>query len=109
MLDVYPTLGELCGLPAPPNLAGQSLRPLLDNPKAKWTKPAYTQVTRSDPDGQFMGRSVRTERWRYTEWDGGKKGVELYDHKKDPREFANLASDPRHVGTVEEMKRLLRN
>jgi arylsulfatase A-like enzyme len=55
-----------------------------------------------------MGRSVRTERWRYTEWDEGRKGVELYDHASDPREYHNLANDPAYAKTVEELKRLLR-
>jgi uncharacterized sulfatase len=57
---------------------------------------------------KFMGRSVRTERWRYTEWDDGKKGIELYDHDADPREHRNLANDERHAQTVTELKALLR-
>ena len=44
-----------------------------------------------------MGKSVRTERWRYTEWDEGKKGAELYDHDSDPHEFKNLANDPKQA------------
>jgi uncharacterized sulfatase len=54
-----------------------------------------------------MGYSVRTEKWRYTEWDGGKRGVELYNEVEDPREMHNLASDPAHRDTVAEMQRLL--
>ena len=53
-VDVYPTLADLCNLPAPTNLAGQSLRPLLDNPNARWTKPAYTQVTRTAGGRQWV-------------------------------------------------------
>ena len=52
-----------------------------------------------------MGRSVRTERYRYTEWDGGKKGVQLYDYEKDPGELKNLADDPAYAETVKQMKR----
>jgi hypothetical protein len=55
-----------------------------------------------------MGRSVRTEHWRYTEWDEGKQGVELYDHDKDPFEVNNLAKDAKYGKVVEELKQLLR-
>jgi len=106
-LDLYPTLADLCGLEAPKNLAGASLRPLLDDANTPWSRPAYTQTRRGGKNGSFMGYSVRTERWRYTEWDGGKRGVELYDHQNDPREFVNLANDPEHARTVAEMRRLL--
>jgi uncharacterized sulfatase len=106
-LDVYPTVADLCGLTPPKNLAGASLRPLLNKPRLRWDRPAYTQVQRGDAAGRFMGRSVRTERWRYTEWGDGKRGVELYDHEKDPREFTNLANDPKHASTVAELKALL--
>jgi uncharacterized sulfatase len=88
LLDIYPTLAELCGLNPPSDLEGRSLRPLLADPDAPWKRPAFSQVMHED----FMGRSVRTERWRYTEWDGGKQGVELYDHDLDPLELRNLAA-----------------
>jgi iduronate 2-sulfatase len=104
LVDIYPTLAELCGLDPGQKLQGESLAPLLKNPAARWTKPAYTQVRR----GQIFGRSVRTERFRYTEWDGGKAGVELYDHEKDPNEFTNLAKDPNYVITVGELSALLK-
>jgi len=103
LVDLYPTLADLCGLPAPATLEGKSLRPLLNQPKCAWTAPAYTQVVHA----KKMGRSVRTERWRYTEWNGGKDGLELYDHDHDPHEWRNLANDSKYAGTVEEMKKLL--
>ncbi|MFC6100473.1 sulfatase [Olivibacter domesticus] len=90
LLDIYPTLAELANLPAPTDLDGKSLVSLLENPAANWNKAAYTQVKR--PNG-VVGRSVRTERWRYTEWNEGKAGAELYDHDQDPDEFNNLAAD----------------
>jgi uncharacterized sulfatase len=102
-IDVYPTLAALCGLKPPANLQGRSLVPLLDDPERKWRDVAFTQVTR----GKLMGRSVRTARWRYTEWDDGAKGVELYDHEHDPRELTNLAADPAHADTVKQLKGLL--
>jgi hypothetical protein len=63
-------------------------------------------VRRGHTNDFFMGYSVRTERWRYTEWDDGKRGVELYDHDHDPREHTNVA-DSKHAKVVAEMRRLL--
>jgi uncharacterized sulfatase len=108
LLDLYPTLADLCGLPRPEGVEGSSLRPLLDNPDASWRLPAYTQVARGGQGQAFMGRSVRTERWRYTEWDEGRRGVELYDQDRDPHEYRNLANDPDHAARVQELKALLR-
>jgi arylsulfatase A-like enzyme len=103
-VDIYPTVADLCGLTAPTNLAGVSLRPLLANPEAPWDRPAYTQVDR----GGVPGHSVRTERWRYVEWDNGRQGGQLYDHTQDPQEQHNLAADPRHADVVREMQTLIR-
>jgi uncharacterized sulfatase len=110
LIDMYPTLADVCGLKAPGGLDGTSLRPLLDDPTKPGKQAAYTQVTRGGPKkgGTIMGYSVRTESWRYTEWDGGAKGSELYDHDADPHEHRNLADDPQHAKVVQEMKALLR-
>jgi len=105
LLDLYPTLAGLCGLQTPPWLAGADLTPLLNKPKTNCSRPAYTQVFRPAP--KIMGRSVRTERWRYTEWNNGEEGAELYDHKKDPFEYNNLAANPDFVKVTAEMRRLL--
>jgi uncharacterized sulfatase len=107
LLDLYPTLADLSGLTAPAGLEGRSLRPLLADPAAAWDSPATSQVQRTIGDATFMGYSVRTERWRYAEWDEGRQGVELYDETNDPDELRNLAADPRHAGTVTELKRAL--
>lgn len=104
MLDIYPTLADLCGIEPPKAFAGRSLKPLLQNPKAKWGKAALTQVSNNDRNG----RCVRTERWRYTEWDGGNAGAELYDHRKDPQELKNLAKDPHVNSVIEELKPFVR-
>jgi uncharacterized sulfatase len=103
-VDLYPTLADLAGLTPPKNLEGASLKPLLDDPSRAWDRPAFTQVQR----GNFPGYSVRTERWRYTEWDGGKKGSQLYDHDADPHEFTNLIDDPKHAQVVAQMKALVK-
>jgi uncharacterized sulfatase len=107
LIDMYPTLVDLCGARAPAHLQGKSLRPLLDDPARDVKSAAYTQVQRGQKQG-FMGRSVRTARWRFTEWDDGKKGQELYDHDADPHEARNLAGDPAHAQTVAELRELLR-
>lgn len=104
LVDIYPTLADLCGLTPPSNLAGESLRPLLDNAEAHWEKPAFTQVWRNG----FSGHSVRTERYRYTEWDHGDKGAQLYDYSKDPQEQMNVVDDPEYAQVVAELKQLVR-
>jgi uncharacterized sulfatase len=105
LVDLSATLCDLAGLPAPQGVEGSSLRPLVENPDAAWNRPAFTQVSRGK---KGMGRSIRTEQWRYTEWDVGKAGVELYDQVKDPKEYKNLANDPAQAQTVTHMKSLLK-
>lgn len=92
LVDVYPTLAELCGLAPPAGLDGRSLAPLLDEPLQPWKNAAFTEVTRGPRNARFLGRSIRTERYRYTEWDEGRRGVELYDHSADQDEFRNVAA-----------------
>lgn len=104
LVDLYPTLAELAGLSPPKDLQGVSLVPLLKNPRAEWKRPAFTQVSRN----AFSGHAVRTERWRYIEWEGGKRGTELYDHDSDPHEYRNLANAPAHAAVVEELRSLVR-
>lgn len=89
LVDLYPTMAELSGIPIQEDLDGKSLLPLLHNPNQSWKQSAFTQVKR----GEITGKSVRTARWRYTEWrkDGDRIGVELYDHASDPGEYRNLA------------------
>ncbi len=89
LLDVYPTLIDLCGLPERQELEGQSLRPLLIDPEASWNKPAITSL---GPDKV----TVRTERWRYSQFPDGE---ELYDHEKDPLEWHNLVTLPEYEDT----------
>jgi uncharacterized sulfatase len=109
-VDIYPTLVDLCGLTPPANLAGKSLRPLLNKPDQVFKEAAYTQIERGGGQGRprFMGYSVRTSRFRYNEWDDGAKGAELYDEIADPREKTNLARDPRYAATILELQKLLR-
>ena len=103
LVDIYPTLADLTGLQPPPGLQGVSLKPLLENPQAPWDRPAFTQVQR----GKIPGHSIRTEKWRYNEWDYGKKGRELYDEVNDPHELHNLADDPRYADVVKKLQEQL--
>lgn len=102
-VDMYRTIADLCGLEPPAEVEGTSLRPLLENPTATWERPAYTQLGRRGVDG----RSVRTDRWRYTEWNGGSDGIELYDQADDPREYHNLADDPALAAERARLRELL--
>lgn len=108
LLDLYPTLADLCGLPKPAHLEGISLVPLLMDPESDWSRSAFSQVLRRSRDDRFMGSSVRTERWRYTEWDDGRRGQELYDHDNDPFELENLSRDPAYSDVLEKLRRRLR-
>lgn len=108
LIDIYPTLAELCELPAPCDLDGKSLVPLLKNPGIEWDYPAFTQLLRNRDNTRIEGRTIRNERYRYTEWDKGVHGSELYDYEIDPLEFTNLTNDIRYKEIVDEMSRKLR-
>jgi arylsulfatase A-like enzyme len=114
MVDIYPTLAELSGLELPKNLKGRSLVPLLKEETQSLREAALTvawsRAGSLHPEVRskhIMGCSVRTARYRYTEWGGGRHGTELYDYETDPEEYTNLANDPGHTGTVKRMKILL--
>lgn len=106
-VDLYPTLAELCGVKPPDNLQGQSLVPMLKDPSVTGRGWAITQVNRGNNAKRFFGYSLRTPRWRYTEWDEGKQGRELYDHDADAHELTNLANDPAQAKTIEELSQQL--
>ncbi len=103
-IDIYPTVAELCGLQVPAGLPGKSLVPLLQEPSATWDGQAITQVLRPGDGEPVMGRSIRTARWRYTEWNGGQQGRELYDHSGDASEFVNLADREGYATLIERLR-----
>jgi iduronate 2-sulfatase len=116
LLDLYPTLADLCRLKVPAELAGKSVRPVLENPTATVKAAAVTQHPRPAYYGdeeplEAMGYSLRGDRYRYTEWrsatDGQVLARELYDHEDDPAETVNLASQSVHAATVDDLARQL--
>jgi uncharacterized sulfatase len=114
LIDLYPTLVSLCDLPTREGLDGIDLSRQLNDPTRPTKDAAYTMTTRDDSPAKdhaksmsYQGRSVRTDRWRYTEWDDGKRGVELYDHDNDPHEWKNIAADAQLAGVVRELHELL--
>lgn len=104
LVDLYPTLAELCGLATPEGLEGTSFVPLLTDPSRAWKRAAFASTIKSKKSPLF--HSVRTDRYAYIE-SAGEDPAELYDHQKDPKEMRNVATDPAYQKTVAEMKKLL--
>ncbi|MFN0242447.1 MAG: sulfatase [Planctomycetota bacterium] len=100
--DIFPTLIDLCGVPFLSSLEGRSLAPMLEDPSRRVRDHALTVI--QSGKGQ-IGKSVRTERYRFTLWPDG--SAELYDHDADRHEFVNLAQEQSHAQTVVELKKLL--
>jgi arylsulfatase A-like enzyme len=98
LLDLYPTLLALCGAPADQKCEGTSLEPLLADPARTWDRPAITTHGRGN-------HAVRTEQFRYIRYSDGSE--ELYDHRVDPLEHANLAGDPKHAATKRELAKFI--
>ena len=107
LVDLVPTLCELLDMPQPGDLEGTSFVPLLRRPKQPWKKAAFTVCSIAG----YVGRSVRTKRWRYSLWQSKKPNsqeLELYDLQADPWEQNNLANDPGYSKEVEQMSALLK-
>jgi arylsulfatase A-like enzyme len=102
MVDLFPTLAELCGVTPPAGLQGRSFSPQLKDPEAPGKEFAYTVVKRGDQ----LGLAIRFDHWRYTEW-GSPDQAELYDLDSDPKEFTNLVGQPSHAATLGRARQLL--
>lgn len=98
LLDIYPTLNELCGLPAKPDLEGHSLKDFLGRGTAERPWPAITT-------NNYQNHSVRTRNWRYIRYADGAE--ELYDMKNDPHEWHNLIGQPVYKKWADSLKRWL--
>ena len=98
LIDLYPTLIDLCGLPKKGGLEGRSLKPLLENPNTKWPYPSLTTM-------KFKRHTIRTEKWRYIRYNDGSE--ELYDHDKDPDEKINLARQPEYRKEIKQLSKYL--
>ena len=98
LVDLYPTLVEMCGLPAQQGLEGTSLVPLFKDPRSRRDRPALTTHGRSN-------HALRSDRWRYISYADGSE--ELYDHDADPNEWKNLAADPAYAAVKQELSKWL--
>ncbi|NRB53503.1 MAG: sulfatase [Saprospiraceae bacterium] len=96
LLDLYPTLTDLCQLPANPNTDGQSLAPLLKNPNRSWDRPAISTMG-------YKRHTVRDERYRYIQYEDGSE--ELYDHENDPQEWKNLTKEDGYQSVINQLKK----
>ena len=96
LLDIYPTLVDLCGLPEAKKLEGRSLAPLIQNPDMEWDQAVLSTW-------YYKNHSVRSENWRYIQYRDGTE--ELYDHRKDPGEHMNLVGDPEYAEIIAKHKK----
>jgi arylsulfatase A-like enzyme len=102
LIDVYPTLCDLAGLKPVHKVSGQSLKPQLENINIPGK---IFELTQGTPGGY----SIRTNQYRYTEWDNDKKDAMCYDLEKDPNEFNSLVNNPHYVQKVAELKEILQS
>jgi arylsulfatase A-like enzyme len=113
LVDVYPTLADLCGLRTPAHLQGKSFAPLLDDGNLPFNKAAYSQYPRKEASTggeRLMGYSMRTARYRYTEWrapDHSIRASELYDHQTDPHEARNVAITASNRQTIARLSAMM--
>ena len=105
LVDIYPTLCDACELPIPSELEGLSLMPVIEEPTKPLKSAAFSYLTRAGA----KSTSMRTERYRYTEWGRiGKFGSELYDYLDDPNETVNVVDLPENAELVEDLSNRLR-
>ncbi len=122
LVDLFPTLSDLAGIPVPENMEGTSLRPILEAPDSVVKTAAFSQYVRrpkNSPDGhRYMGYAMVTDRYRYVEWypwdqqtktPGSRVAAELYDHRTDPDENVNVANRPGNEEIVQTLAAQLKS
>ncbi len=117
LVDLYPTLAEVCGLDIPIGLEGVSMKALLESPNQPWKTAVFNQYPRMYKDarhsrhGEVMGYATRTDRYRYVEWRDWNSGEvlaqELYDHTTDPDEMKNVAGNPEYARALSQHQKIL--
>jgi arylsulfatase A-like enzyme len=104
-IDIYPTLCELAGVPAPEHLEGTSFVPLMHDPQRSWKRASFSQYPRP---GGIMGYTMRTDRYRYTRWMREKDQIavaeELYDYQADPEETTNWAGSEKYADVLHSLR-----
>ena len=107
-VDMYPALCDACELDKPEHLEGASFAPLMEDPVQDWKQAAFSQY----PRGKVMGYAMRTDRFRYVEWQNRESGEvlarELYDHEKDPQENVNAVDRADYQGEIDGLSRMLK-
>ena len=102
LVDVYPTMAELCRLPQPPGMEGLSFVPVLQNPTLAWKSAAFTD----NEAGENPSRSIRTDKYRYTSFEDGRES--LFDFSVSPDETVDLAKSRENQDLLKEMKNRLK-
>ena len=104
---MYPTTASLCGLEIPERIQGKDLSPTLDDPAREVREVAFSVDPRSKGNRGFL---LRNDRWAFIQYaEDASQGIELFDMKNDPLQYANLAHEPKHQEVVEQFKTLLRD
>lgn len=105
LIDIYPTLCDICQIPIPEEVEGLSMAPVITEPSIPWKTAAFSQLRRSAGDSGIVdGYTMRTEQYRYTEWGNkGSHGIELYDYYNDPYETVNIAHRSENKDLIEQL------
>lgn len=109
LVDIFPTLCDVCQIPIPTEVEGTTMVPMIEEPTIPWKTAAFSQLTRFYNTYSIDGYSMRTDQYRYTEWgNDGQQGIELYDYIADPNELINIAQFPENKQLIDQLSEQLR-